>query len=753
MKKRGQSEILITILLVLIVLAGIVIVGVFIKNSVGKGTLESETQIRVQTMNLKFDIKSAFINRSDNKTLFVSVFRESGSQETIDSLKFVLFDKFGKSYSYVDTYVSPRHKALETKVYVITAANLGIFSLENITRVWIYYGLNSSIGNFIFSNLLDEYGYNNITNEGDIMENFQDENLYFFNSDLNDTLAPASITNLKNISAGTNWIYWNWTNPSDIDFLENLIYINGQYVASTGNNYYNATGLASGTNSTISVKTKDLSGNVNNSEVNNTAKTLAGEISIPLASCGNNIVEAGEACDGTDLNGYTCATVAAGFVSGSLSCNADCKSYNVNSCVKGNVINAVSCSQDDVQAAIDSASDGDTVQVPAGTCVWVNRTSRITRLYGWMDIYSPVFLNKSIILKGAGQDETIIFDDTSYGNGRQALYVYMPTDKPVRITGMSFENGDSDCAVTISNTRNFRVDHLGIYNSTRGICPGDDRSITYGLFDHIYCENYRTSECFGVVLGDNEWEKPFVWGTAEAVYMEDIYVNFTDRGTDLPVVDCRSAGRYVLRNSYLRNGRVGNHGTCETNNHGCTSTAAYDNIFVIDGTTYNSFFGSRSGTSVVYNNNVTTINRGAIWHNFQLNEYRTCPGTGCYLDGTYWGFCNGSSINDGNFPGMAGYPCKDQVGRTVAQKLMPVFEWNNTKNGTDIDFYINDGCPLVYPSVDDHVKKDRDYYEDTVIYNSQTQRYEATYTDDDGSLKQWTYTPYVYPHPLSLINN
>jgi hypothetical protein len=36
----------------------------------------------------------------------------------------------------------------------------------------------------------------------------------------------------------------------------------------------------------------------------------------------------------------------------------------------GNVIQAASCSQTDVQAAVDAASDGDFVLVPAGSCTW-----------------------------------------------------------------------------------------------------------------------------------------------------------------------------------------------------------------------------------------------------------------------------------------------------------------------------------------------------------------------------------------------
>ncbi|MCX6773744.1 MAG: hypothetical protein NTY68_01970, partial [Candidatus Micrarchaeota archaeon] len=51
-----------------------------------------------------------------------------------------------------------------------------------------------------------------------------------------DTTPPSSITNLRNISAGTTWIYWNWTNPTDPDFSSNIIYIDGVNVINTSDN-------------------------------------------------------------------------------------------------------------------------------------------------------------------------------------------------------------------------------------------------------------------------------------------------------------------------------------------------------------------------------------------------------------------------------------------------------------------------------------------------------------------------------------
>jgi hypothetical protein len=90
----------------------------------------------------------------------------------------------------------------------------------------------------------------------------------------NDTTPPAAVTNLANRSAGTTWIYWNWTNPNDSDFSAAIIYINNSNTANTSNNYYNATGLSSNKTYIMRVNTKDTSGNVNTTNVNSTASTL-----------------------------------------------------------------------------------------------------------------------------------------------------------------------------------------------------------------------------------------------------------------------------------------------------------------------------------------------------------------------------------------------------------------------------------------------------------------------------------------------
>jgi len=53
------------------------------------------------------------------------------------------------------------------------------------------------------------------------------------------------------------------------------------------------------------------------------------EASTSITVCGNNIKEAGEQCDRTDLGGQTC--VGLGYVGGTLSCKADC-TFNTSAC-------------------------------------------------------------------------------------------------------------------------------------------------------------------------------------------------------------------------------------------------------------------------------------------------------------------------------------------------------------------------------------------------------------------------------------
>ena len=49
--------------------------------------------------------------------------------------------------------------------------------------------------------------------------------------------------------------------------------------------------------------------------------------------CGNGSVGGSEVCDGTDLNGNDCTTVGGNFSGGTLTCAADCFSFDTTNCI------------------------------------------------------------------------------------------------------------------------------------------------------------------------------------------------------------------------------------------------------------------------------------------------------------------------------------------------------------------------------------------------------------------------------------
>lgn len=73
-------------------------------------------------------------------------------------------------------------------------------------------------------------------------------------------------------------------------------------------------------------------------------------------SCGNNVLEGGEVCDGTDLGIETCITQ--GFTGGTLACRADCQGFDTTNCVN------VLCPNGE----IDTGEDCDGNELGGETC-------------------------------------------------------------------------------------------------------------------------------------------------------------------------------------------------------------------------------------------------------------------------------------------------------------------------------------------------------------------------------------------------
>jgi hypothetical protein len=93
-----------------------------------------------------------------------------------------------------------------------------------------------------------------------------------------DTTAPGQITNLHVVSITNTTLTWAWTNPTDPDFNLAIISFDGTNSVNTSASSFSSTEvtqtLAPGSTHTISITTRDITGNVNTNAVSDTQTTL-----------------------------------------------------------------------------------------------------------------------------------------------------------------------------------------------------------------------------------------------------------------------------------------------------------------------------------------------------------------------------------------------------------------------------------------------------------------------------------------------
>ena len=370
-------------------------------------------------------------------------------------------------------------------------------------------------------------------------------------------------------------------------------------------------------------------------------------------------------------------------------------------------IQAANCSQSSTQSAINSASTGDTVSIPAGNCTW---TSTVT-----------IPSSKRIALMGAGTDVTVI---TFSPAGRTALNL---SRSGSRLSGFTFREG----AILVDGS-NWRVDHCKLEFSSwsDGVNAGSINTINgyhpTGVVDHCIFNNSRV-----LVIGTNygleengtqhyHWSRPPGLGSNNAVFVENC--TFNGVADSVNAIDANYGGRFVFRCNTLNDFYVEAH-SVQGNNRATRSWEIYNNTFnQVNKAMWVPMF-LRGGTGVVFNNTLTgTWNTAGI----ALDNVRDCETR------SVSGRCDGSSPWDGNQAGQGGYPCRDQIGRSTdsflwtastpypPQALDPAYAWSNKHGANDVLFFQHNNCA-------NHIQAGRDYFNNTTRPG---------------------YTPYTYPHPL-----
>lgn len=307
-------------------------------------------------------------------------------------------------------------------------------------------------------------------------------------------------------------------------------------------------------------------------------------------------------------------------------------------------INATTCSSAHVQSAIDSASDGDRVIVPAGSCTW---TTTVT------------ILNKSITLEGAGIGNTTITGNAS-GEDAGLLWTTKATgNSPAgfsRLTGFTWTStagcsfGDTAAPVHIKGvTANFRADHnrflvqhcqgIHVNGSVRGVIDHNTIDKTTSGYQYWVPVEHETWLGSGSD-GDNSWAQDSTMGTADALYMEDNVITCTGGSGGVGGTNDFIGARTVYRFNAWTDCNMGNHGTESGGRlRGFRHVEAYRQTFNWTFVTA-AAIGVRGGTGMFFDNKSTGQPVNFV---VDVNTYRrdsNATGSGYYV----WGGCGEKSI-------------------------------------------------------------------------------------------------------------
>jgi hypothetical protein len=282
---------------------------------------------------------------------------------------------------------------------------------------------------------------------------------------------------------------------------------------------------------------------------------------------------------------------------------------------------ASSCSAADVQSAINSASNGDTVVVPAGNATW----SSVVKIG-----------TKAITLQGAGVGSTNITHNVSGSQVRLVQFTQHPTIS-TRITGFSFSGGSYDHRfIECSGAANYtsapmRLDHNSFLSTSGGAILADFFSCR-GLVDHnTFTASDNSEMVHNWGPGTSGWSVDVTPGSTNALYLENnTFYNGNASGTwnAQSAIQSYDAARVVVRYNTFNDSQIDTHGG---SNIGTRWFEFYENTFNTTLTAWEQSMDIRAGSGVIYNNHKTGVaNSPAIMLRYECRsgdaQYRVGEG-------------------------------------------------------------------------------------------------------------------------------
>lgn len=331
--------------------------------------------------------------------------------------------------------------------------------------------------------------------------------------------------------------------------------------------------------------------------------------------------------------------------------------------------------QSTIQAAINNASDGDTVLVGPGSATWS----------------TPLNVNKAVRVKGAGVQGTGTTVITQGGSVNTKVIACIGNGKYTEVSGFEFHDSWVNPQGYLQFMGNsWRLCSNTIYFQGEGVVVWD--SANSGLIDRNV--GYGTGGGMVTPYGDPDvsWSSGPNWGTTNCLYVEHNTITMTGAGDG--VWDSYKGARMVWRYNIMTNCYGGWHGT-DSGAGGPTDYSArsahsheiYGNQFWYNNGGYYCLFNSRGGTFLCFSNSTSGRTDGGA--GVLIQYFRS---TASY---TPWGMMTGSNPFDGNTDGT-GYPGIDQPGMTgpttgyyltrtgtsTTQAHSPMYIWNNTGTWT-----------------------------------------------------------------------
>jgi hypothetical protein len=498
---------------------------------------------------------------------------------------------------------------------------------------------------------------------------------------------------------------------------------------------------------------------------------------------------------------------------------------------RASVINAASAALADVTAAINSAANGDTVSIPAGSTTWT----------------SGVSVSKNIQIVGAGSGRIVAYDDgkemlkiaggtlnvniggfspgfdgsffsagqtlrifetnsrsnwmqgtvTSYsgnvltmnitstggsGSTHRWLISTIPTTTIVAsnntvplfaisessaghvdLSGINFASSARGAAyITVAGTTGGQAVLIHdcwfqlVQDSFESIDVNVNRGVVWNCsFDGSSGNLARLITVGGIRIKDstglntaNSWSSASTWGAADTTGQHNFYVETNDFHAFQAACDNDDNGRMVWRYNLMDHATFATHGA-DTSWYGERYFEYYNNTGVFfgysDGTTFNMANGwiglVRGGTFVVHDNTLPLLDSQDYPHKADvlmmvMNLQRRAGPDGCWGQGT----SNGADYPAPRQVGL-GYVTgtgRDGLGRTkdsitYVGDSEPAYMWANSRQPLDHVGVADDGgtsCTNPDHS-SDYLKGGRDFF--------------------NGSASKPNYTPYAYPHPLTVI--